>query len=192
MNPKNNLSPLFEAQLELLDPEMVFSPTLDPNDEKGFTALIKGLINDILKMSALVERVDPNKDKSYEEYIQNHEDIVDMKEEILSGIDKVIEDANEFCKTFENFAYLWLEERDAVMDVFLTYGRILTPEEVDRIGSEDKEISATAPTPCPPQMDAFREQIDNFENLFMDIEEMESYKTFNCWFQVFVRKTVLY
>lgn len=188
MNTKNKLSPLFEAQLELLDPDMVFAPSLDPNNEKGFTALIKGLINDILKMSALVERIDPKKDKSYEEFIQNHIDVVEMKEEILNGIERVIEDANEFCKTFENYGYLWLEERDAVMEVFLTYGRILTPEEVDRIGSEDKEISATAPKPCPPKMDAFREQIDHFENLFMDIEEIDSYKIFNCWFQVCIRK----
>lgn len=188
MNTKNKLAPLFEAQLELLDPDMVFSPTLDPNNEKGFTALIKGIISDVLKMSALVERIDPKKDKSYEEYIKNHIDIVEMKEEILSGIERVIEDANEFCKTFENYAYLWLEERDAVMEVFLTYGRILTPEEVDRIGSEDKEISATAPKPCPPKMDGFREQIDHFENLFMDIEEIDSYKIFNCWFQVCIRK----
>lgn len=87
----------------------------------------------------------------------------------------------EFCKTFENYAYLWLEERDAVMEIFLTYGRILLPEEIDRIGTEDPENPA--PVPCTPKMEAFREQIDQFENLFLDIEEMESYKIFNSWFQ---------
>lgn len=182
MNPKNKLAPLFEAQLELLDPDMVFAPSLDPNDEKGFTAMIKGIIDDIQKMSSLVERIDPKKEETYEHQIIHHEDINEMKEDVLNGIERVIEDANEFCKTFENYSFLWLEERDAVMEIFLTYGRILSPDEVDKIGSEDKDV--VPPTPCAPKMDAFREQIDHYENLFMEIEDMESYKIFNCWFQV--------
>lgn len=68
------------------------------------------------------------------------------------------------------------------MDIFLTYGRILTPDEVDKIGSEDKDV--IPPTPCAPKMEGFREQIDQFENLFMDIEDMDSHKIFNYWFQV--------
>jgi dynein heavy chain len=75
-----------------------------------------------------------------------------------------------------------LEERDAVMEIFLTYGRILTPDEVDKIGSEDKDV--VPPKPCAPKMEGFREQIDHYENLFMDIEDMEPYKVFNYWFQV--------
>ncbi|KAL4703187.1 hypothetical protein ACJJTC_018259 [Scirpophaga incertulas] len=185
MNPKNSLSPLFEAKLELLEPDMVFSPSLDPNDEKGFMEMIKGIISDILVMSKLIVRIDENKEKSYEHDIVKSEDVIEMKDEIVNAIEKVIEDANEYCKTFENYAYLWLEERDAIMEIFLTYGRILQPEEIDRIGSEDKDNPP--PTPCPPKMEAFREQIDQFENLFLDIEDMDSYKVFNCWFQVDVR-----
>lgn len=89
MNPKNKLAPLFEAQLELLDPDMVFAPTLDPNDEKGFTALIQSIIDDILKMAALIERIDKKKELSYEQYVVTNEDIIEMKDEILTGIDKV-------------------------------------------------------------------------------------------------------
>lgn len=183
MNPKNKLAPLFEAQLELWEPDMVFVPSLDPNDEKGFTAMIDNLINDILKMSSLIERIDSTKEESYEDQIITNDDIVEMKDDVLNGIDRVIEEASDFCKTFENYSYLWLEERDAIMEVFLTYGRILTAEEIDRIGSEDKDVQV--PVPCPPKMEAFREQIDHYENLFLDIEDMESYKVFNSWFQVF-------
>lgn len=68
------------------------------------------------------------------------------------------------------------------MDIFLTYGRILTPDEADKIGSEDKDN--LGPVPCAPNMNAFREQIDQFENLFMEIEDMEPYKIFSNWFQV--------
>lgn len=89
MNPNNKLAPLFQAQLELWDPDMVFCPSLDPNDEKGFMALIKSLIDDVLKMAGLIERIDKNKTETYEAQIVNHEDIIDMKEEILNGIEKV-------------------------------------------------------------------------------------------------------
>lgn len=89
MNPNNKLAPLFEAQLELLDPDMVFAPSLDPSDEKGFTAMIKGIIDDILKMSSLIERIDPKKEESYEQQIIHHEDVMEMKEEILNGIERV-------------------------------------------------------------------------------------------------------
>ncbi|VVC95211.1 unnamed protein product, partial [Leptidea sinapis] len=185
MNPKNKLSPLFEAQLELLEPDMVFSPTLDINDEKGFTALINNLIEDILRMSTFIDRIDLKETISYYEQIKNHNDIMDMKEDVLNGIERVIEEANDFCKTFENYSFLWLEERDAIMEIFLEYGRILTPDEIDKIGSEDKDVQP--PEPCPPKMEAFREQIDHYENLFMEIEDMQSYKVFNSWFQVDIR-----
>nr|XP_026486610.1 dynein beta chain, ciliary [Vanessa tameamea] len=185
MNPKNKLAPLFEAQLELLEPDMVFCPSLDPNEEKGFSAMISNLIEDILRMSTFITRIDPKKSDSYEAQIIRQCDINEMKEDILNGIERVVEEANDFCKTFENYSYLWLEERDAVMEIFLTYGRILNPDEIDRIGSEDKEV--VQPVPCPPKMEAFREQIDQYENLFMDIEDMDSYKVFNSWFQVDIR-----
>lgn len=89
INLKNKLAPLFEAQLELLDPDMVFSPTLDPNDEKGFTALIQSIIDDVLKMASLIERIDSRKHETYEQFIVSSEEIIEMKEEILNAIEKV-------------------------------------------------------------------------------------------------------
>lgn len=89
MNPKNKLAPLFEAQLELLEPDMVFCPSLDPNEEKGFTAMINNLIEDILKMSTLISRIDPKKEDSYEIEIITQNDVVEMKDEILNGIERV-------------------------------------------------------------------------------------------------------
>lgn len=89
MNPKNRLAPLFEAQLELLEPDMVFAPSLDPEDEKGFMALINNLITDILRIASLVKRIDPKKEKTYEDEIIGHSDIVEMKEDILNGIERV-------------------------------------------------------------------------------------------------------
>ncbi|KAL4716976.1 hypothetical protein ACJJTC_012787 [Scirpophaga incertulas] len=185
MNPNNNISPMFIAQLELLEPNIVFCPSLEKSDEKGLMEIIKSIIADILMMSKLNERIDQNKDTTYEDNITNNEDVIEMKNEIINGIEKVIKDANEFCKTFDKYTYLWLDERDTVMDLFLTYGRILTPEEIDRIGSDDTDNPP--PTPCPPKIKAFKEQIEHFESLFLEIEDMDSYKIFSCWLQVDMR-----
>lgn len=89
MDPKNKLSPLFQAQLELLEPDLVFAPSLDPSNRKGFTAIIKSLIDDILQMSSLIGRIDPRQKESYEVDIVNNEDITEMRDDILSGIEKV-------------------------------------------------------------------------------------------------------
>lgn len=89
MNPNNKLAPLFEAQLELLDTDMMFAPSLDPNDEKGFTAMIGSLISDILRMTTLINRIDTKNSETYTEQIINTDDIVDMKVEIMNGIEKV-------------------------------------------------------------------------------------------------------
>ena len=63
--------------------------------------------------------------------------------------------ANEFSQGFESYAYLWLDDREAYMQQFLTYGRQLTPEEQELLALEDN----TAPKPCAPTKDLFREQV---------------------------------
>lgn len=89
MDPKNKLAPLFQAELELLEPDMVFSPSLDLTNEDGFLALINSLISDIVNMSRLVERVDKTKSELYETAIISNDDIVVMKSDILKHYDKV-------------------------------------------------------------------------------------------------------
>ena len=43
------------------------------------------------------------------------------------------------------------------------------------------------PTRSPPKMEQFREQIDLYEGLYLEIEEMEPSKVFCGWFRVDLR-----
>ncbi|XP_068084396.1 dynein beta chain, ciliary [Anabrus simplex] len=184
MDPDNNLAPLFEAQLELREPVLVFVPSLDPEDPDDFLSLIEGLISDIIKMASLVPRVSRTKNSSnYEAEMEENEDIREMKREILGGVKKVISDAVEFSEEFETYSYLWLDDRESYMQQFLEYGRQLTPDEMEMISLED----GYAPPPNPPQMEHFKEQIDNFESLYTEIEELPPVQIFCGWFQVDVR-----
>lgn len=182
MYPLNNVAPLFESRLELLEPSLVFSPSLDPNDPKGFNNLLMQLIEDIMKMSSLLKSLKSDRD-NYMDIIAENADIIDMKREILEGVEKVVEDAAEFCNGFERYSYLWLDERDRCMEMFLEYGRFLEADELDLIAMHD----LAAPQSTPPTIEAFREQIDNFECLYTEIEKIPPFQVFNAWFQVDVR-----
>ncbi|XP_021937393.1 dynein beta chain, ciliary isoform X2 [Zootermopsis nevadensis] len=184
MDPNNGLPPLFEAQLELRDPNLVFIPSLNTDDPDCFSSVVEGLISDIIKMASLIPRIAINYGAAnYEADMENNEDIREMKQEVLGGVQSVMNEANEFSHGFETYSYLWLVDRESCMQQFLTYGHQLTAEELELIAIDDD----TAPKPSPPNMELFREQIDNYENLFMEIEEMESVHIFSGWFQVDLR-----
>lgn len=50
-------SPLFEALLELMAPEMNFTPSLEPGTPDGFYDLLDGLCGDIYKQASKIERL---------------------------------------------------------------------------------------------------------------------------------------
>ncbi|XP_057668614.1 dynein beta chain, ciliary [Diorhabda carinulata] len=183
MDATNNLPPLFESQLNLLEPNIVFIPSLDPSDPEGLKNLIIGLMNDILETSNMINRFSKTNQRSYKEEIEENEDIIDIKNDILSNVDKVIEESYEFCDKYQNYSYIWLDDRREYLQQFLTYGRQLTNEELEFVGMNDP----LAPKESPPKMEQFREQIDNFENLSNEVETIEESEIFNNWFKVDVR-----
>lgn len=106
MDLTNNYAPLFESRLELVEPNLVFVPSLDPNDPKGFNCLLTGLVEDITHMSSLIPRiVKGDEHKTYAEIISNNNDIMEMKLEILNGVEKVVQEAADFCGDFERYVY---------------------------------------------------------------------------------------
>lgn len=183
MDSANNLAPLFEAQLILREPHMVFIPSLEAEAEDGFKSLIKGLLNDIIKIASIVIRFSKTCTMSYEEEIETNNDIIDIKNDILLNVDKVIQEAYDFCENFNNYSYLWLDDRAFYLKQFLKYGRQLSMEEQELVNLRDP----TAPEACAPKMESFREQIDVFENLYLEVEKMKTEQIFNAWFKVDVK-----
>ncbi|XP_049809049.1 dynein beta chain, ciliary [Schistocerca nitens] len=177
-------APLFEAQLQLREPTLELVPPLQPQDHPdGFQKLVSGLIDDIMHMAALIPRISANCGRTYEEDLENNEDIKEMKQEVLDGVKKVAKEATEFSKKFEEYSYLWLDDRANYMQQFLEYGRQLTGDELEMLASEEEQD----PEGSPPTLDNFKEQIDTFENLYNEVEEISSTHTFHSWFQVDIR-----
>lgn len=183
MDASGHHTPLFESRFELLDPDLIFVPSLDANDPKGFNQMLIVLIDDIIEMASLIECLRTDAKASYMEMIAESSDIKEMKTEILDGVMAVMDEAADFCRDFERYSYLWLEDREQCMGMFLEYGRFLDSEELDLIAMLDP----AAPDKSTPTIEAFREQIDHYESLYVEIERIEAFHVFNGWFQVDVR-----
>lgn len=54
---RGGVAPLFEAQLDLRVPDMVFNPSLEYGAADGFYDLVESLVNDIYRTSSLVPRL---------------------------------------------------------------------------------------------------------------------------------------
>ncbi|XP_015596133.2 dynein beta chain, ciliary [Cephus cinctus] len=182
MDPLGHKQPLLEAKLELREPDLFYVPSLEPDDPEGLDQLIMGLLNDMIGMAALVDRLKAGSEGYVDELLQD-EDIKAMKSEILSSVSTAVEEATDFCGVFEGYAYLWLEDREIIMQQFLEYSRQLNLEEMEMIAVLDPK----APKPSPPRMEQFREQIDLYEGLYQEIEEMDISKVFCGWFRVDLR-----
>ncbi|XP_072155544.1 dynein beta chain, ciliary isoform X1 [Bemisia tabaci] len=184
MDPSNQNCPLFEARLELVDPDIVFVPPLDPEYNDSFLSRVESLIDDIIQMAALIPRLAKHLgQENYLEGMQKIDDIIAMKKEILDSVENGTSEANEYCLGFESYSYLWLDDRQMYMDQFITYARQLTMEEMDLVNLGD----SLAPKPVAPTMAQYKEQIDTFESLFAEVEELNSVQVFNSWFQVDIR-----
>lgn len=57
MDSAKNLAPLFEVQLELLEPDIVFVPSLNQNVTNSFIKVVEDLMEDIFSMATLIPRV---------------------------------------------------------------------------------------------------------------------------------------
>lgn len=63
-------------------------------------------------MSSLIPRLHSEAEQTYEEMISSETDIKEMKQEILLSVEKALEEASQFCRDFERYSYLWLEDRE--------------------------------------------------------------------------------
>lgn len=64
----SEIEPLFEIQLLLEVPKIVYSPSADIEHPEGFYALYEDIMLDIMRMATLISRVDPERATEREIY----------------------------------------------------------------------------------------------------------------------------
>ncbi|CAK8676513.1 unnamed protein product [Clavelina lepadiformis] len=172
------MPPLFQAHLELNAPDMVFRPSLDYGAGDGFYEVVEGLIRDMYKMASLTPRLlKDGESEDYQAEMEDMADLSDLKNEILERIQTIMEKACEYRNGFDNYAYLWVDDRNEFMKQFLTYGHVLTSEEIEAHAEEGVPEN-------PPTLDMFKEQVDNYEKIYCEVEEINPIAVFDSWFRV--------
>ena len=69
----------------------------------------------------------------------------------------------EYRNSYENYAYLWVDDRREFLRQFLLYGHVLTAEEIEAAGEEG--VAKT-----PPTLDQFKQQVDTYEKIYNEVE----------------------
>ena len=180
----NDITPLFDAKLELFDPDIIFRPSLDKTIQNNFYDLITGIVDDILHMATLVPRIaqESKGSTTYLGVINNHEELSSLKKTLMSRVDLVIEQANKDKEAYSEYSYLWTESRQDYLFYFLNFARQLTEEEIVLFEEDERSIKKVAPI-----LGQFKEQIDHYEAIHTEAMTIGGIKTFEKWFRADIR-----
>eukprot|EP00064_Thunnus_orientalis_P003474 superscaffoldBa00000283_g3483 len=171
-------APLFEAQLDLKVPDMVFTPSLDFGTGDSFFELVESLINDVFRISSLVPRLAQHSPfPHYQTDMEDMADLADMRHLLMDRVQGVMATCCEFRNSLECYSYLYVDDRKEFMRQFLLYGHVLT--------SQEMEVYADDGVPeSPPTLDNFREQVDGYEKIYEEVQDLEPVHVFHGWMRV--------
>ena len=176
---KRDIKPLFEASMELCEPDIIFRPSLDTKMQNNFYDICLGLVQDIFHMGALVPRVANSVDsKDYLGTVTFHPELVGLKDQFILNVKLVMERANTKMATYLEYSYLWTESRHDTMYFFLNFGRQLTDEELQLLDEDESQVKKADPT-----LIQFKERIDRYEAVYEKVKEIDTSKVFNSWFR---------
>lgn len=123
------------------------------------------------------------------EHLENQNEIEQMKDSIINRVIQTIREAEEYTQRFNDYNYLWLDDKESVLEQFLKYGRPLTADEMEMLRSADTPLREVAPT-----LDQFKMQIDSYYDLYDKVfATMDIAVKFDVWLSIDLRhfKTVL-
>nr|XP_035961168.1 dynein heavy chain 9, axonemal [Halichoerus grypus] len=179
---KAGLTPIFEAQLSLAIPELVFSPPLEYGVKGGFYDAVEGLVTSIFGISSLVPRLSPqNGSPHYQVDVEGMAPLASMRSTLLDRVQSMMALCCGYRSAFSQYSYLYVEDRREILSQFLLYGRVLTPEEMEA-HTEDG-----IPENHPPLLHQFKAQIDSYERLYEEVCRLEPIKVFDGWMKIDLR-----
>ncbi|XP_059764547.1 dynein axonemal heavy chain 9 [Balaenoptera ricei] len=178
---KAGLTPIFEAQLSLAIPELVFCPSLEPGVKGGFYDIVEGLITSIFRISSLVPRLSPqNGSPHYQVDLEAMPDLAGMRGELMGRTRGMVTLCCGYRSTLSQYSYLYLEDRKEALGQFLLYGHMLTAEEMEAHAEDGIPENL-------PLLHQFKAQIDCYEKLHEDVCRLEPIQVFDSWMKIDVR-----
>ncbi|KAL8567586.1 hypothetical protein ACOMHN_054399 [Nucella lapillus] len=170
--------PLFKAKMELHVPEIVFIPSMEMRAVDSFYALIESLVGDVYHQASCIYRLAGHSGAlNYQADMEEMEHLCEMRMDLMKRAEDIIQKAIEYRNSFDNYAYLWVDDRCDFMRQFLLYGHMLSAEELDA------QAEGTLPE-NPPSLAQFKEQIDLYEKIYLEAETIEPSCRIDGWFMI--------
>ncbi|XP_066560773.1 dynein axonemal heavy chain 9 [Amia ocellicauda] len=180
-DPKAGLAPLFEVQLDLCIPDMVFHPSLEFGASDGFFDTVEGIINDIYRTSSLVPRLAEHSSfPHYQADMEDMEDLANMRQSLMERVQQVQSTCCDYRNSFDQYSYLYVDDRKEFIRQFLLYGHVLTSEEIETHAEDG--VPET-----PPSLEQFKEQVDSYEKIYSEVNRLEPVSVFDGWMRVDAR-----
>ncbi|NXF83974.1 DYH9 protein, partial [Sclerurus mexicanus] len=180
-DPKAGLAPLFELQLDLVIPDLVFHPSLDPGTHDGFYDMVESLLNSIYHISSLVPRLATHSGfLHYQADLEDMAVLADLRQELLCRAHAAVSSCCEYRGALERYSHLYGEDRRELGRQFLLHGHVLTAAELEA------QVQDGVPEALPT-LQQFREQIDSYEKIYEEVARMEPLSTFHSWVRVNAR-----
>ncbi|ERE69467.1 dynein heavy chain 17, axonemal [Cricetulus griseus] len=178
---KAGINPIFEAQLSLVPPELVFHPSLDPGVKGGLYDIVESLLSSIFVVPSLVPQLSPHSGSPhYQGDLEDMADLASLRSVVMERVQNMMALCCGYRNTFSQYSYLYVEDRKEILSQFLLYGHVLTPEEIEAHAEDGIPES-------PPLLHHFKVQIDSYEKLYEEVVRLEPTKVFDGWMQVDVR-----
>ncbi|XP_028263973.1 dynein axonemal heavy chain 9 isoform X2 [Parambassis ranga] len=171
------VAPLFEAQLDLKVPDLIFSPPLEFGVANNLFVLVENLINDVFKISSLVPRLAQHSPfPHYQADMEDMADLADMRNILMDRVQSTMAACCEFRYSLEHYSYLYVDDRKEFMRQFLLYSHILTSQDLEVYGDKVPET--------PPTLDNFRDQVDSYEKIYEEVQALELVQVFHGWLRM--------
>ncbi|XP_017170010.1 dynein axonemal heavy chain 9 isoform X1 [Mus musculus] len=178
---KPGLTPVFEAQLNLVTPELVFHPSLDSGVKGGLYDIVQSLVTRIFAMPSLVPRLSPHSGSPhYQGDLEDMADLAGLRSVLMERVQNMMTLCCGYRNTLSQYSYLYVEDRKEILGQFLLYGHVLTPEEIEAHAEDGIPEN-------PPLLHHFKDQIDSYEKLYEEVVSLEPTKVFDGWMRVDVR-----
>jgi dynein heavy chain len=109
--------------------------------------------------------------------LEEMDELSEMRQELMSRVESIMTKAAEYRNSFDRFGYLWVDDRKEFMRQFLLYNHVLTAEEIEA-------HAETGVPENPPTLAQFKEQIDNYEKLYDEVETIQGGTILEFWFRI--------
>ncbi|XP_029686913.1 dynein axonemal heavy chain 9 isoform X2 [Takifugu rubripes] len=170
------VAPLFEAQLDLKVPHLVFTPPLDFGAGDSFFELVETLINDVFRISSLVPRVAQHSTfPHYQADMEDMADLADMRQLLMGRVKDAMASCCQFRNFLECYSYLYVDDRKEFMRDFLLNGHV--SQEMD-------DFSHDCMSESLPTLDKFKEQVDHYEKIYDEVQGLEPIHIVLGWLRV--------